>query len=71
LKTKGNKSIPTNIIKMNMKMKTKAKMKPRERKKNQKTTERPLDLNKKRNCKEANLEDLQERADQCRDSSLT
>jgi hypothetical protein len=35
------------------------------KKKNQKTTERPSYPNKKRNRKEANLEDLQERADQC------
>jgi hypothetical protein len=41
------------------------------KKKNQNTTERPLYPNKRRNCKEANLEDLQERADQCQDSSLT
>jgi hypothetical protein len=65
LKTKGNKPIPTNI----MKIKTKAKMKPRKRK-NQKMIERPLYPNKRRNLKEANLEDLQERANQCQDVSL-
>jgi hypothetical protein len=36
-----------------------------------KTTERPSYPNKKRNCKEANLEDMQERANRCQDSSLT
>jgi hypothetical protein len=61
LKTKENKPIPTNIEKI----KDKAKMKPREKKKNQKTTEPPSYPNKKRTCKEANLEDLQERAGQC------
>jgi hypothetical protein len=67
LKTKENKPIPINILKMKNKVKTKL----REKKKNQKTTERPSYLNKKRNRKEANLEDLQERADKCQDLSLT
>jgi hypothetical protein len=67
LKTKENKPIRINISKM----KNKAQTKPREKKKNQKTTERPSYPNKKRNCKEANLEDLQERADQCQDLSPT
>jgi hypothetical protein len=67
LKTKENKPIPINISKM----KNKAQTKPREKKKNQKLTEQLSYPNKKRNCKEVNLEDLQERADQCRDSSPT
>jgi hypothetical protein len=50
LKTKENRPIPINILKM----KTKAMMKPREKKKKQKTTEPPSYPNKKRNCKEAN-----------------
>jgi hypothetical protein len=67
LKTKENKPIPINLSKMKNKVKTKK----REKKKNQKMTERPSYPNKKRNCKEANLEDLQERADQCQDLSPT
>jgi hypothetical protein len=67
LKTKKNRPIPINILKMKNKVKTK----PREKKKNQKMTERLSYPNKKWNCKEANLEDLQERVDQCRDSSPT
>jgi hypothetical protein len=67
IEDKKNKAIPTNIEKM----KDKAKMKPREKKKNQKTMEWPSYANKKRTLKEANLKDLQERADHCRDSSLT
>jgi hypothetical protein len=51
--TKKNKPIPIN----KSKMKNKVKTKPREKKKNQKMTERPSYPNKKRNRKEANLED--------------
>jgi hypothetical protein len=67
LKTKENKPIAINILKM----KNKAQTKPREKKKNKKTTERPSYPNRKWNRKEATLEDLQERANQCRDLSLT